>query len=324
MDALPIQETRESAYKSQVPGVMHACGHDAHTTIGLGTAEVLAGMKDRLRGTIKFLFQPAEEGAPQGEEGGAALMIKEGALENPRPGAIFGLHVDGERDAGTLAYQAGPASSAYDRFDITIHGKMSQSHRPHQGVDAIVVASECVTALQTIHSRRLEPTHSLVITIGVFRGGLRCNILADEVKLEGSMRSTDPETRTMAMEAMARILGGVTTAHGATYELKFSDRLPMMQNDPALTRAILPALRRAAGAAQVVEQSPRMGSEDFAFYQEVIPGSFFRLGVRNRAKGILSATHTPDFDVDEDALVLGVKAMAGVVVDYLDREAVKR
>src|SRR2546430_1333120 len=182
MDSLPIQEVNDVPYKSQTPGVKHACGHDAHTTIELGVAEVLSKMREEIHGTIKFIFQPAEEGAPAGEEGGAALMIKEGALENPRPTAIFGLHVMPVVEVGQIAYNSGPAMASSDHFLITIHGKKVHGAYPHDGIDAVVVAAECVTALQTIRSRRIDTTEPLVITIGSIQGGNRFNIIADEVK----------------------------------------------------------------------------------------------------------------------------------------------
>ncbi|MBA2732107.1 MAG: amidohydrolase, partial [Acidobacteria bacterium] len=182
MDALPIQEVNDVPYKSQVAGVKHACGHDAHTTVGLGVAEVLSKMRGEISGTIKFIFQPAEEGAPAGEEGGAKLMIKEGAMDNPRPSAIFGLHTLPSIEAGQIAYHSGAAMAASDRFFITIKGKSSHGAQPHTGVDAVVIAAESVMALQTIHSRRIDPQEALVITIGQIQGGRRYNIIADEVK----------------------------------------------------------------------------------------------------------------------------------------------
>src|SRR5436853_6457692 len=189
MDALPIQETIDVPYKSQTPGVKHACGHDAHTTIELGVAEILSKMRPEISGTIKFIFQPSEEGAPAGEEGGASLMIKEGALENPRPTAIFGLHVMPVVEVGQIAYNSGPAMASSDHFVITIHGKKVHGAYPHDGIDAVVVAAECVTSLQTIRSRRIDTTEPLVITVGIIQGGNRFNIVADEVKLEGTVRT---------------------------------------------------------------------------------------------------------------------------------------
>ena len=215
MDALPIQETIDVSYKSQNPGVKHACGHDVHMTVELGVAEVLSKMRDQIAGTIKFIFQPAEEGAPVGEEGGAQLMIKEGALENPRPQAIFGLHTMPSIEAGQIAYHSGPAMASADRFAITIRGKRSHGAQPQLGVDAVVIAAECVTALQTIRSRRIDPLEPLVITMGTIKGGDRNNIIADEVRMEGTMRALSEEVRARAQELMRQTLAGVTAAHGA-------------------------------------------------------------------------------------------------------------
>ena len=320
MDALPIQETIDVPYKSQNPGVKHACGHDVHTTVELGVAEVLSRMRDQISGTIKFIFQPAEEGAPVGEEGGATLMIKEVALENPRPQAIFGLHT-GSFEVGQIAYHSGPAMASADRFAIIIRGKKSHGAQPQLGVDAIVVASECVTALQTIRSRRIDPLEPLVITIGTIKGGDRNNIIADEVKMEGTMRSLNEEVRKQAQELMRHTLASVTSAYGATFDLQFDSPNPVTYNDPRLVDETLPTIRRIVGDANVVAPKPFMPAEDFSYYQKIIPGFFYFLGDGNKAKGLMPAWHTADFDGDEESLIVGVKVMAGVLLDYLDRHA---
>jgi amidohydrolase len=324
MDALPIQETIDVPYKSQNPGVKHACGHDVHMTVGLGVAEVLSKMRDQIAGTIKFVFQPAEEGAPVGEEGGAQLMIKEGALENPRPQAIFGLHTMPSIEAGQIAYHSGPAMASADRFAITVRGKRSHGAQPHLGVDAVVIAAECVTALQTIRSRRIDALEPLVITMGTIRGGERNNIIADEVKMEGTMRTLSEEVRARAQELMRQTLAGVTSAHGATFDLKFDSPNPVTYNDPSLVEKTLPTIRRILGADNVIAPKPFMPAEDFSYYQKVVPGFFYFLGVGNKSKGITAAWHTSDFDVDEESLVVGVKVMANVLLDYLDRGASTR
>jgi amidohydrolase len=323
MDALPIQETNDVPYKSQTPGVKHACGHDVHTTVQLGVAEVLSKMRDQIPGTIKFIFQPAEEGAPVGEEGGAPFMIKEGALENPRPSAIFGLHT-ASSDVGQIEYHSGPAMASADRFAITIRGKKSHGAQPQGGIDAVVVAAECVTALQTIHSRRINPLEPLVITIGTIKGGDRNNIIADEVKMEGTMRTLSEEVRTRAKNLMRETLAGVTSAYGATFDLQFDSPNPVTYNDPHLVEETLPTIRRIVGTANVVSPKPFMPAEDFSYYQKVIPGFFYFLGVGNKAKGLTPAWHTADFDVDEESLIVGVKVMANVLLDYLDRHADKK
>ncbi len=325
MDALPIQETIDVPYKSQTPGVKHACGHDVHTTVGLGVAEVLSKMRADISGTIKFIFQPAEEGPPAGEEGGAALMIKEGALENPRPRVIFGLHVRPEIEVGQVAYNSGPAMASSDKFRLTIRGKQSHGAQPHRGVDAVVVAAECVTALQTIRSRRIDMLEPLVISVGMIQGGNRFNIIADEVKLEGTMRTLNEEVRARAQSLMKETLAGITSAYGATFELQFEENAAVTFNEPALVEETLPILRRVLKEANVINIKPQMIAEDFAYYQKVIPGFYYFLGVGNSAKGITAGVHTAEFDVDEESLVVGVKVMSNVLLDYLDRHAeVKR
>jgi amidohydrolase len=322
MDARPIQEVRDVPYKSKVSGVMHACGHDVHTTIGLGTAEVLAGLRDRLKGTVKFIFQPAEEDWPDGSPAGAARMVKEGVLENPRPAAIFGLHVFA-RPVGELSYEpSGRVEASCDDFVITVRGKLSHgAMEPHKGVDAILVAAECVMALQTIHSRKMDPMQHMSLAIGTIQGGKATNIMADEVKLTGTLRTLDPGLRDSAKRNMREILAGITSAHGATFDLAFTASFPMLLNERKLLEASVPSLQKAVGASHVMLDVPDLGSEDFAFFQEVIPGFYFNLGVFNKDKGIQALVHTGFFDVDEGCLVVGVKAMSNLVVDFLEREA---
>jgi amidohydrolase len=321
MDALPIQETIDVPYKSLVPGVKHACGHDVHTTVELGVAEVLAGMRDRVPGTVKFIFQPAEEGPPEGEEGGARLMIKEHALEGPRPAAIFGLHVMADLEVGTIGYNSGPAMASSDKFAVTIHGKKAHGAFPHGGVDAVVVAAECVSALQTIRSRRTDTMEPLVVTVGQIHGGNRFNIIADEVRLEGTVRTLSESVRADVQRLMRETLAGVTSAYGATFDLKFEENAAVTYNEPALVAETVPQLRRTLGDANVSARPPRMVAEDFSYYEQVVPGFFFFLGVGNKAKGITAMVHTAEFDVDEDSLVIGVNVMSNVVLDYLERHA---
>ncbi|HKP87029.1 MAG TPA: amidohydrolase [Blastocatellia bacterium] len=323
MDALPVQENIDVPYKSQNAGVKHACGHDVHMTVELGVAEILSKMRDQISGTIKFIFQPAEEGPPAGEEGGAALMIKEGALENPRPQAIFGLHTMPSIEAGQIAYHSGPAMASSDRFEITVRGKSSHGAQPHLGVDAIVVAAECVTALQTIHSRRIDPLEPLVITIGTIKGGSRNNIIAEEVKMDGTMRTLNEDVRKRAQEMMRQTLASVTSVYGATFDLQFDKPNPVTYNDPRLVEETLPTIRRVVGESNLVAPKPFMPAEDFSYYQKVVPGFFYFLGVGNRAKGITAPWHTAEFDVDEESLVVGAKVMSNVLLDYLDRHAAK-
>jgi amidohydrolase len=321
MDALPIQEVNDVPYKSQVPGVKHACGHDAHTTVALGVAEVLSKMRGEIAGTVKFIFQPAEEGAPVGEEGGARLMIKEGAMENPRPAAIFGLHTLPSIEAGQIAYHSGPAMAASDRFFITIKGKSSHGAQPQTGVDAVVIAAECVMALQTIHSRRIDPQEALVLTIGQIQGGKRYNIIADEVKMEGTMRTFNEDVRARAQALTKETLAHITAAYGASFELKFEENGALTYNEPQLVEEMLPTIRRVVGGENTLSIKPFMPAEDFSYFQKVSPGFYYFLGVGNRARGIGSPWHTADFDIDEESLVVGVKVMSNVLLDYLDHHA---
>ncbi len=324
MDALPIQETIDVPYKSQTPGVKHACGHDVHTTVELGVAEVLSKLRDQISGTIKFIFQPAEEGAPQGEEGGALLMIKEGALENPRPSAIFGLHTMPGIEAGQIGYHSGAAMASSDRFTITIRGKGSHGAQPQLGVDAVTIAAEAVMALQTIRSRRIDPLEPLVITVGTINGGERYNIVAGEVKMAGTMRTFNEDVRQRAQEMMRQTLSGVTAAHGASFSLEFDSPNPVSYNDPRLVEETLPTIRRLVGDSNIIALKPFMPAEDFSYYQKVVPGFFYFLGVGNKARGITAAWHTAEFDVDEESLLVGVKVMSNVLLDYLDRHAASR
>jgi len=333
MDALPIRELRDTPYRSQNVGVMHACGHDVHTAVALGVAELLAKHRDRVKGTVKFLFQPAEEGMPASFKGdwGAKLMIAEGAMANPKPDAVFGLHCTmsilpvGSRDdethylsAGQIAYTSGPDSANSDRFQIVIRGKMAHGSAPHKGVDAITVAAEAITALQTIRSRETDTRQPLVITVGTIQGGQRENILAERVELGGTVRTYDGAFRDKVIESMHRILKGITAAHGATYEMDYRKGYPSIINDEALVKATLPAFRRLFGEKNVREVVPGMGGEDFSYFAQLAPGFYFRLGIANEAKGIIGGGHTPIFDVDEECLRTGVAALAAAVCDFLD------
>jgi amidohydrolase len=319
MDALPILETLDVPYKSQNAGVKHACGHDVHMTVQLGVAEILSKNRNLINGTIKFIFQPAEEGAPEGEKGGAGFMIEEGALENPKPSAIFGLHVMPNIQVGQIGVNSGPAMASSDRFSLTIRGKKVHGAYPHDGIDTIVVAAEAVLALQTIRSRRINTQEPLVITIGSFQGGNRYNIITDEVRMEGTMRTLNEEVRTSAMAMMKQTLQGITSAYGATYELTWGKNNPVTYNDPKLVEATLPTLKRIVGEANITTPRPQMGAEDFSMFQKVVPGFFYFLGVGNTGKGITAMIHTPEFDVDEEALVIGTKVMSNILLDYLDR-----
>lgn len=336
MDALPIREIGNRPYRSQKMGVMHACGHDVHTTVALGVAELLSKNRDQIKGSVKFLFQPAEEAPSTSFKGdwGAKLMVAEGALENPKPDVVFGLHcsphitsaksADDKNEllsAGQLAYTYGPASANSDRFNVVIHGKMAHGSAPHQGVDAIAIAAEAIGALQHIRSRETNTRQPLVITVGLIQGGQRENILAERVEFAGTVRTYDVKFRDGVIEKMNRVLKGICDAHGATYEMNYRKGYPSIMNDVELVKATLPAFQRLVGDENVIEAVPNMGGEDFSYFAQVVPGFFFRLGVANEARGITGGVHTPIFDVDEECMKVGVAAMAAAVCDYLDANA---
>jgi amidohydrolase len=320
LDALPVEEKKDSPYRSANPGVMHACGHDAHTTIVLGAAEVLAGMRARLPGTVVFLFQPAEEGPPEGEEGGALLMLKEGVFDDPKVQAVYGLHMDPLLDVGSLGWSIGPIFASSDRFRIDVEGQRTHGAAPHTGLDPVPVAAEIVSALQLIVSRQIDAQSPKVLTIGQIHGGNRYNIIAGSVFLEGTLRTLDAAVRRDVKARMARTIEGVAAAHGTTAKLTFaSDGNPPTMNDASLTRASLPSLERVYGKERVLEVKPQMPAEDFAWLAERVPGLYVKMGVRNEGLGIKGMLHTEEFDLDEAVLPLGVRAMATLVWDYLAR-----
>ncbi|MBF0406389.1 MAG: amidohydrolase [Candidatus Riflebacteria bacterium] len=317
MDALPIQETRDMPYKSQNPGVMHACGHDVHTTIGIGVAETLAQIKDQIPGTVKFIFQPAEEGAPDGEAGGAGEMIKQGALDNPRPDAIFGLHVESEGTAGKISLLSGPAMASEDGLKIVIIGKSAHGAKPHNGIDAIVVAANVINALQMIRSRRTDPREAFVLTLGTIHGGARANIIAERVEMVGTIRNLNENIRREAPDLIRQTVEGVCTGLGATCTVEIDPGYPVTYNNPELVDATMPALKRIFGTQGMFRILPHTGAEDFSKYQQIIPGLFFFIGIANPEKKITSAIHTPDFDVDESCIAVNTRAMSLLLIDYL-------
>ncbi len=321
LDALPIEETNELPFRSQVKGVMHACGHDAHTAILLGAAQVLAGLKAQLPGSVVFLFQPAEEGAPPGEAGGAPLMVREGALDDPKVEAVFGFHVGSWVASGQAGWTDGPIFASSDAFTIEVEGKTVHGAQPHMGLDPIPVAAEIVLALQTIVSRQIDGRQPRVLTIGRVQGGRRFNIIAGRVVMDGTMRAHDPGVRTEMKARLARTVRGVAEAHGTLATLRFADEgNPPMVNDLALAQSVgAPALERVFGKG-ALRVEPQMVAEDFPYFGSKAPYFYFLLGTRNEAKGIGSVNHTSNFDVDEDALPLGVRAMATLAWDFLTRK----
>jgi amidohydrolase len=329
MDALPVTEQVnlpfaskvKTTYNGQEVGVMHACGHDTHVAILMGVAEIFAGMKDQLPGTIEFIFQPAEEGAPTGEEGGAELMVKENAFDNPKPDAVFGLHVLGAAgNVGQITYRPGGVMASADLLKISVRGKQTHGAQPWGGVDPIVAASQIVIGLQTITSRQLDITQApSIITIGMFHGGVRNNIIPDEVQLEGTIRAFSPDVQDDIHRRVRLTAESIAASAGATATVEIKRQYPVTYNNPALTDAMLPTLRRVAGADKVSLQSPVTAAEDFSFFAQKAPGLFIFLG-SNKA-GIdpanAPANHSPLFEVDEGVLPLGVRALANLAVDYL-------
>ncbi len=328
MDALPVTEdtpfefasTVRTTYLDKEVGVMHACGHDVHTAVQLGVASVLASLRGELPGTVKLIFQPAEEGAPPGEEGGAALMFEQGVLDDPRPEAIFGLHTFAEMEVGQLGYTVGPAFAAVDRFVAAIHGRQAHGASPHFSIDPIVMAAQVVTALQTIRSRNLPPLEPSVVTVGIIRGGERFNIIPESVHLEGTVRSYDPDVRDTVERRMREILDGITRAGGGSFELDYLRSSPATINDPGLAARVLPSLEAVVGENSVLEIDPTMGGEDFAVFANAVPGFYFRLGMVQ--PGTTSGGHhTPTFQADDGAVEVGMRAMSRLIVDYLTRGA---
>jgi amidohydrolase len=327
MDALPVVEetglpfaSRERAtYGGREVGVMHACGHDAHTAILMGVAQVLAARRAELPGTVVLVFQPAEEGAPPGERGGAELMLEEGAFGSPRPDAVFGLHVTPELPVGRLGVRSGAAMASSDRLTIRVTGRQSHAAYPWQGVDPIAAASRIVLALEALPAREVDARIPSVVSIGAFHGGVRHNILPGEVELLGTIRALDAGQRKALHEKVRRTAEHTAQASGAEARVEIDEGNPMVWNDPALLARMRPALERAAGAGQVEDVLPWTGAEDFAFYQQQVPGVFFWLGVRPEGVALADATplHTPRFNLDEVALPLGVRAMTEIALAFL-------
>ena len=328
MDALPVTEEVDVPFKSTVraewngttSGVMHACGHDAHTSILMGVAEVLAGMRAQIPGSVKFLFQPAEEGPPEDEEGGAQLMIKEGCMENPKVGAVFGLHVTSVHHTGKIGYRSGPLMASSDQLRVFVRGTQTHAAMPWRGVDPIVVGSQIVMGLQTIVSRRVDITREpSVVTVGVFQGGNRGNIIPDEVKMEGTIRTFDETQRQEIHEHVKRITEMIAAAGGAKARVQIRRGYDVVVNDPALTAMAVPTLARLAGDENVGVVDKVCGAEDFSFYQRVVPGFFLRMGCTPPERDARTAApgHSPRMYLDENCLKLGVKALSGLALDWL-------
>lgn len=326
MDGLPVYERvklpfaskEESEYLGQKVGVMHACGHDSHVAILMGVAKMLHAMKNDLKGKIVFVFQPAEEGAPLGEEGGAALMIKQGLIDKYGIQVMYGLHISSVVDAGSITYKPLGTMAAADQFSIKVKGKQVHGSRPWSGVDPIVTAAQIILGLQTIVSRQLDLTNeAAVITIGKISGGVRNNIIPEEVEMIGTIRTLDTEMQKIVHEKIKLTAEKIAESTGATAEVKIHTGYPVTFNNPQLTAKMLPSLEKAAGESNVRVVKATTGAEDFSFFAQKVPGLFFFLGGKPRDVDTLDASqhHTPDFYIDESGFIVGMRALAQLVID---------
>ena len=329
MDALPVTERTNVPFASKVKatfngqeyGVMHACGHDSHMAILMSVAEILSGMKKDLKGTIKFIFQPAEEGAPVGEEGGAERMVKEGVLDNPKVDVIFGLHINSQLEVGKIAYRPGGTMAGVNDMQIIVKGKSAHGAYPWSSVDPIVVSAEIINNLQTIVSRNLNITENPgVVTIGAIHGGNRTNIIPEQVEMLGTLRSFSLADEKLIIDRVKQVVTKTAESAGAVAEIKipYSSHYPVTYNNPELVAKMLPSLQTVAGKTNVELRPPVTGAEDFSFFEQKVPGIFFFLGGMPKGADPLKAPshHTPDFYIDESGFKLGVKAFCYLVFDY--------
>jgi amidohydrolase len=330
MDALPVTEAvdlpfaskAKAMYNGQEVGVMHACGHDVHTAGLMAVAQVLSQMRDELPGTVKFIFQPAEEGVPTGEEGGAKLMIREGVLDNPKPEVIFALHVSPNYPVGMLAYRSGATMANQDNFRIVVRGRQTHGAAPWGGTDPIVIASQIVLGLQTIVSRQVDlPAAPAVITIGSIHGGVRANIIPDEVEMIGTIRTFQPEMRSDIHERIRKTAAMIAQSGGAGADVTIDPGYPVTFNDPNLTARMVPVLEAVVGKGHAVSMPPSTGAEDFSYYQQQIPGLYFFLGVTPRSADPKKAAmcHSPRFYADESAMVIGIRSLARLTIAYMEK-----
>ncbi|PSR13651.1 MAG: amidohydrolase [Bacteroidetes bacterium] len=328
MDALPVTERVDVPFASKVrttylgteSGVMHACGHDTHVAMLMGAAEILAGMKAEVPGTVVFIFQPAEEGAPPGEEGGAELMVKEGVLKDPAVDAVFGIHINSSTPVGEVRFKPGGALAAVNRLVIKVKGKQTHGSTPWTGVDPVTVSAQIILGLQTIVSRQMDLTkEAAVISIGKISGGVRSNIIPEEVEMIGTIRTLDTEMQADIHERIRRTVTHIAEASGATAEVTIEKGYPVTYNDPALTAMMGPTMKAVAGVDNVILTRARTGAEDFSFFALEVPGLFVFLGGMPAGQDPATAPphHTPDFYIDESGLALGVELYANFALDYL-------
>lgn len=328
IDALPVTERNDLPFRSMVTseflgekvGVMHACGHDTHTAILMGVAEVLSKNKDKIKGTVKFIFQPAEEGPPPGEEGGALLMVKEGVLKNPDVDAIFGLHINSQTPVGTIRFKMGGTLAAAQSFTIKVKGKQSHGSQPWSGVDPILISAKIIDGLQTIISREANLTNeAAVITVGKIKSGVRFNIIPESAEMLGTIRTLDYDMKDHINKRMKEMVSTIAKAYGGEATCEIQDATDITYNEPDLVKQMLPTLKRVAGDENVIAQKAVTGAEDFSYFQREVPGFFFFLGGMTPGNTTPYPHHTPDFLIDDSGMQLGVKAMTEVALDYLNQ-----
>lgn len=335
MDALPVKErvnlpfiSKETGeYNGQTVGVMHACGHDTHVAMLMGTAEILASLKDEIKGSVKFIFQPAEEGPPEGEEGGAELMVKEGVLENPKVDVIFGLHINSQTEVGHIRYRPRGTMASSDWFTIKVNGKQSHGASPWYSVDPIVTASQIVLGIQTIVSRNVNLTENpAVVSIGQINAGIRNNIIPESLTLGGTIRTLDTSTQDYIHSRIQHIASSIAESAGATADVAISKKTLITYNDPELTEAMLPSLQASAGIDNVHLTQAVTGAEDFSFYQAKVPGFFYFLGGMPKGKQAneMPSHHTPDFFIDESGMILGMISMSNLTLDYMNMKSTQK
>ncbi|HMQ87992.1 MAG TPA: amidohydrolase, partial [Flavilitoribacter sp.] len=319
---IPFASKVKSTYLGSEVGVMHACGHDTHVAMLMGAAEILAGMKDQLKGTVVFLFQPAEEGAPPGEEGGAALMVKEGALDNPKVDVVFGLHINSGTEVGKIRSKPGGAMAAVNSYTLKIHGKQTHGSTPWTGIDPVTIAAQIIQGFQMIIARQTELTKEpAVISVGKITGGVRSNIIPEEVELIGTIRTLDKEMQADIHRRMQLTASNIAEAWGATIDLTIDEGYPVTYNDPDLTARMLPTLERTLGKENVILGKAITGAEDFSFFAEKVPGLFLFLGGMPKGQDPNTAAphHTPDFYIEDSSMKYGVEVLCNLTLDYMGK-----